>query len=133
MPMINVPREHGDRLKAYRPHGDQPHQTNVLSSEAAMVEVLQKAIEQRMTLRIGYAPGLREIEPHALGLSADGNYLLRAWQVKGAAHKGEHTAWKLFRLDAMDEVVHIGPVFEGPREGYRKGDRAMKGGITAEL
>jgi predicted DNA-binding transcriptional regulator YafY len=97
------------------------------------VALITAAINRKQTLEIEYEPGWRVIEPHALGRSADGHLLLRAYQVKGASASGEHAHWKLFRVDRLRGVESDGGSFSGPREGYRRGDRAMKGGIIAEL
>jgi len=91
-----------------------------------------KAIKERKRIRIFYEPGQRLIEPHAYGRSSKGDLLLRAFQVEGASASGEHHYWKLFRLDRMGSSGPGGN-FETPRPGYKRGDRAMKGGIIAEL
>lgn len=98
-----------------------------------MLETIKGAILARCTVRLSYPPGERVIEPHALGKSADGNLLLRAFQVSGASASGEHKDWKLFRLDRATKVVKTETTFAAPRAGYRRGDSAMKGGILAQL
>lgn len=92
-----------------------------------------QAIQSRQVLTINYDPGERVIEPHAVGMSKDGNELLRAFQVSGASASGEHTEWKLFRLDRVRSLKLPGQSFSGPRPEYKKGDRAMKAQIFAEL
>ena len=91
------------------------------------------AINNRKVLRIVYPPGARLVEPHALGWSADGNLLLRAYQTEGASASGEHEWWKLFRTDRAQSIELAGTTFDRPRPEYKRGDRAMKGGIIAEL
>lgn len=98
-----------------------------------MLQIIKNAIEGHKILELHYPPGSRLIEPHAVGYSADGNLLLRAYQTEGASSSGEHEHWKLFRLDRAGILSPNGEGFSGPREGYRKGDKAMKGGIVAEL
>ena len=98
-----------------------------------VVAVLTAAIQNRRVIQIVYEPGPRIIEPHALGRSTDGNVLLRAYQVEGASSSGEHEHWKLFRIDKVQCAEPTGGTFAGPREGYKRGDRHMKGGIIAEL
>lgn len=98
-----------------------------------MLTTIKSAIEGRQILEIHYSPGKRVIEPHALGYSAEGNLLLRAFQVEGASASGEHTDWKLFRIDRAGRIGPSGVSFDGPRPEYRRGDRAMKGGIIAQL
>lgn len=98
-----------------------------------MLQIITNAIEGRKVLEILYPPGLRCVEPHAVGRSADGNLLVRAFQAGGASASGEHVHWKLFRLDRAGTVEDSGNTFAGPRPGYRRGDKAMKGGIIAQL
>lgn len=98
-----------------------------------MLHIIKNAIEGCMVLEIYYPPGLRIVEPHAVGRSADGNLLLRAFQTDGASASGEHVNWKLFRLDRAGNVGGSLGAFAGPRPGYRRGDKAMKGGIIAQL
>ena len=91
------------------------------------------AISGKLLLEITYLPGQRVIEPHAFGRGADGQLLLRAYQVAGASASGEHENWKLFRLDRVTGLRVTDDPFDGPREGYKRGDKAMKGGIISEL
>ena len=98
-----------------------------------MLTAITNAIASRSRLTINYDPGVRIIEPHAVGYSNDGNILLRAYQTEGASASGEHAHWKLFRLDRMAAANDNGGSFDGPRPDYKKGDKAMKGGIIAEL
>lgn len=91
-----------------------------------------KAIHEKQRIQLFYEPGMRVVEPHAFGRSSEGNLLVRAFQVDGASASGEHRDWKLFRVDRIGSSVSDGN-FEGPRHGYKRGDKAMKGGIIAEL
>lgn len=91
------------------------------------------AIENKRCLSIDYEPGLRLIEPHALGTGSDGQILLRAYQVSGASASGEPEHWKLFRVDRIRDVTPDDTPSEAPRPGYKRGDRAMKQGIISEI
>jgi hypothetical protein len=98
-----------------------------------LLAAIVSAIQNKRILEWNYPPGKRWIEPHALGRSADGNLLLRAYQTEGASASGEHQWWKLFRVDRAGQVGPSGRSFDRPRPEYKRGDRAMKGGIIAEL
>lgn len=98
-----------------------------------MKSVIVHAIHERRVLRVNYPPGERLIEPHCLGLSADGDLLLRAFQIGGASASNEHHDWKLFRLDRLASANDGGQAFPGPRPLYNPNDRVMKGGIIARL
>lgn len=98
-----------------------------------MDDVIANAIKDRERLSFNYPPGARTIEPHALGWSSDGHVLLRAFQTEGASSSGEHENWKLFRLDRAGATTANGENFPGPRAGYKRNDKAMKGGIIEQL
>lgn len=98
-----------------------------------MLTIIVNAIASRERLVINYPPGRRIIEPHAVGYSAEGNILVRAYQTEGESASGEPEHWKLFRLDRFERCVSAFENFDGPREGYKENDRAMKGGIIAQL
>lgn len=98
-----------------------------------MLTLLQNAIRNKQRLLIDYEPGERIIEPHALGYGSSGQLLLRAFQIEGVSASGEHENWKLLRVDRLLAVNDNGCTFDGPQDGYRRGDKAMKGGIIEEL
>lgn len=98
-----------------------------------MLDEIVAAITQQRTMRIDYAPGSREIEPHAVGYGSDGQLLVRAFQVSGASASGEHRDWKLLRIDRFHGSPRLGTQFGGPRPGYRRGDKAMTRGVIAQL
>ena len=98
-----------------------------------MVPTIRDAIQNRSVLRVEYPPGERLVEPHCLGISGEGDYLLRAFQTGGASASGEHINWKLFRIDRMQAANDTGDSFSCPRPEYNPNDKAMKGGIIACL
>jgi predicted DNA-binding transcriptional regulator YafY len=98
-----------------------------------MRSTLEEAIRSRSVLDLDYEPGRRLVEPHALGVSSEGNMLLRAYQTEGASASGEHVNWKLFRVDRIRTVALSSIKFSGPRPLYNPNDSAMKGGVIACL
>lgn len=92
-----------------------------------------EAIRTKRVLSIYYEPGERLIEPHTLGHGSEGQILLRAYQVEGASASGEHEHWKLFRLDRLSRVTPSATSSLAPRTGYKRSDKAMKGGIIEEM
>lgn len=98
-----------------------------------MLDLISTAIEERKRLEINYDPGDRVVEPHAVGYGSEGQILLRAFQVSGVSKSGEHENWKLLRVDRLKAANDNGETFPGPREGYKKGDKAMTRGIIREL
>jgi predicted DNA-binding transcriptional regulator YafY len=98
-----------------------------------MLALLIAAIEGRRRVAIWYDPGVRVIEPHALGYGADGQVLLRAFQVAGASASGQPVHWKLFRLDRISDAKLSGGSFRKPRPQYQRDDGAMMRGIIAQI
>jgi predicted DNA-binding transcriptional regulator YafY len=98
-----------------------------------MLALLIAAIEGRRRVSIWYDPGVRVVEPHALGYGADGQALLRAFQVAGASASGQPVHWKLFRLDRITDAKLNGGSFRKPRPQYQRDDSAMARGIIAQI
>lgn len=98
-----------------------------------MISRIEAAIRGRICIQVTYHPGVRILEPHALGRSKDGNLLLRAYQTEGASASGEHENWKLLRVDRIESLAELPRTFPGPRPEYNAQDSAMKGGIIACL
>ena len=96
-------------------------------------QTIIEAIKNRQVLRIWYEPGERIIEPHCYGESTDGNELLRAYQTSGASESGEHSDWKLFRVDRIKSITPTSEAFSGPRPEYNPDDSAMRSEIFAHL
>lgn len=92
-----------------------------------------EAIRKKLCINLDYKPGMRVVEPHAYGHTKDGHLAVRAYQTEGESASGEHANWKFFRVDRMTSASPSGSTFDGPRPGYKRGDRSLKGGIIAEL
>lgn len=98
-----------------------------------MLELIIQAIRHNAMVYLDYPPGVRLIEPHAVGFDRDGQLLLRAFQIDGASATGKTRHWKLFRLDRAEAINPANLSFDGPEPGYRRGDQAMVRGVIAEL
>jgi predicted DNA-binding transcriptional regulator YafY len=98
-----------------------------------MLALLTAAIEGRRLVSIWYDPGVRVVEPHALGYGSDGQVLLRAFQVTGASSSDQPVHWKLFRLDRIRDARLNSRIFRKPRREYQRDDRAMTQGIIAQI
>lgn len=85
---------------------------------------LAKAVEERKVLAFDYDDKPRLVEPHAVGVNAKGQLVLRAFQVTGDSATSS-TAWKLFTVDKMINTIVAGLTSQAPRPGYKAGDRAM--------
>ncbi len=88
------------------------------------VETACAAIRQKKLLELEYDGFSRRVEPHAVGYSKAGHPIMRAWQVSGGA-RGECSGLKLIWLDEARSVLLTDEPSQGPRRGYKPGDKAL--------
>lgn len=84
------------------------------------------AIQGRNLLSFIYDGYPRTVEPHTYGRDIRGHSALRAYQVAGGSESGQYIGWKLFHCNDMHGVTVQPQTFSGPREGYKRGDKAFK-------
>jgi hypothetical protein len=84
------------------------------------------ALRRKKLLELQYDGYSRCLEVHAVGYSAAGHPLMRAWQVSGGSSSGERTGWKLMRLDEARAALISESPSEAPRSGYKRGDRGIE-------
>jgi hypothetical protein len=89
-----------------------------------MNSVLCDAIRDRRIVELRYHGYSRVVEPYTHGRGADGDGLLRCYQLRGGSASGERSGWKLLKLA---EVFALEPSDEhfAVRPDYRRGDSAM--------
>jgi len=85
---------------------------------------IAKAIQDHKTLSFYYDGYGRMVEPHALGLSSRGHYVLRCYQTGGSSREGK-LGWKLMIVEDIKSLTAIPAQFLTPREGYKQGDKGM--------
>lgn len=117
-----APIAHKIGLRTFRKHG------------AAIDAAILEAIKARASMVIDYKnEGKRIIEPHAIGFTKAGNVVVRAYQSSGASRtNGGQGNWRLFTVSEIAHARLRWSTFR-IREGYKRNDRAMSGGISAEL
>ena len=96
--------------------------------------LIHDAIAGKGLIAIDYkGDGIRYIEPHAIGATKAGNIVLRAYQRSGASRTdGANGAWRLFTVAEITKARGTWRRFD-VRDGYKRDDRAMQGGISAQL
>lgn len=86
-----------------------------------MTDICQ-AIDDMCLIRFSYEGYPRTVEPHTYGVDTKGHRALRAYQVRGESKSGRVPGWRPFRRDKMHGTTVLQETFEGPRNGYKKGD-----------
>jgi hypothetical protein len=88
-------------------------------------EIACDALRSQRRLELRYDGFVRIVEVHAVGVTKDGRSIMRVWQVDGGSSGNERTGWKLLRIDEASGMKLTEQRVEGPRDGYKRGDRAM--------
>lgn len=96
-----------------------------------MNQEIINAIENQLIVEFYYENELRVVEPHCYGITTTGNEGLRAYQIDGYSSSGK-LGWKMYDLEKAEDLVITEDSFDGPRAGYKRGDKGMDE-IYAEL
>jgi hypothetical protein len=92
-----------------------------------MNDLIRKSIAGKVTLGFTYKGKQRWVEPHTYGIQKNGKEGLCAWQISG----GSDEAFREFLISEISGVS-LGQPFNGPRDGYHRGDQRFQV-IHAEL
>ena len=84
-----------------------------------------QAIKDLKLISFTYDHHPRVVEPHTFGTDHDGDWSLRAYQVRGGSKSGDFRGWKMFHLAEMHFVTKLEESFPHARRGYRRGDKAF--------
>jgi predicted DNA-binding transcriptional regulator YafY len=90
---------------------------------AAAVETY-KALENNKLLSFHYDEQLRVIEPHALGLTKDGELAVRGFQVSGESSQ-PLPGWRMFRLDKFEYARALSTDSAAPRSDFKPNDKHL--------
>jgi hypothetical protein len=99
-------------------------ETELISSFSEDERKILYSIKYQRLLSFNYKKLLRIVEPYCFGRTTAGNKGLRAYQIDGYSLSG-HLGWKMFDLLDAEEIKILDQPFDGPRAGYRKGDKGM--------
>ncbi len=83
------------------------------------------ALAAKKRLEIRYDGLSRVVEVHAVGTTAEGNPVMRAWQVRGGSKSGKTSGWKLLSLEKTWAYAILDESSDAPRTGYKRGDKAI--------
>ncbi len=90
-----------------------------------LIDTACQALRTRKVLELSYDGYSRSVEVHAVGWTAAGHAVMRAWQLAGGSASGERKGWKLMRLDEALGAQLLDEAAASPRKGYKRGDAAM--------
>jgi len=97
-----------------------------------LIDIACQALRQRKVLELSYDGCSRMVEVHAVGWTAAGHAIMRAWQLSGGGASGDRQGWKLMRMDEARGWRILEDASGAPRKGYKRGDPAMSR-IVCEL
>ena len=83
---------------------------------------LLDAIQDKQVVSFTYLGSERVVEPYVLGLNADGQITLMAWQISGAGAIG----WRNYLIDKMRCAEPTEQFFSDPRTGYSPDDLPLQ-------
>jgi hypothetical protein len=81
-----------------------------------------QAIADRRLLMFGYQGTVRVVEPHLHGLTTAHHEALSAWMRPGWSRVDPDGGWRMFRLDAVDDLQALPERFDGPRPDFNPED-----------
>lgn len=96
---------------------------------------LCSAIASRRGISLRYdgdAHSERVVHPHAVFTSASGALCLDAFQVGGHTSSGRLPQWRLFRVDAIVAIEHLGERFE-PAPGWNPASARYREGLVCSV
>lgn len=82
------------------------------------------ALKEGKCLKFKYDGFVRTVEVHAVGLSAKGNLVMRAYQTSGKS-QSDTNGWKKFILSNCSSMRLTKTPSKAPRSGYKMGDSWM--------
>jgi hypothetical protein len=71
-----------------------------------------EAMKWQRLIVFGYGESDRVVAPFVVGVSSDGNPLMRGYQLEGKSRSGKGEGWRVFRVDRMGGVEDYQEFFE---------------------
>lgn len=70
----------------------------------AKIETILEAMEWPQLIIFRYGDSDRVAAPFVLGISSEGNPLMRAYQLEGISRSGKGEGWRVFQINKMEKV-----------------------------
>jgi len=82
------------------------------------IQLLREAIETEQAVTFYYNRTSRVVEPYVLGLSSEGNPLLRGFQTDGESLSGKGPGWRVYQVVKIEGLELFGEYFSPERFDY---------------
>lgn len=89
-----------------------------------MNPIICEAINEQRLLSLWWEGGERIVQPHAYGINARDNEMLRCWQIDGYSKSGRVPGWKPLLTEEAHSFTILEDTFE-PHRQYRQNDKHM--------
>ena len=103
-----------------------PPAGSVTTSINDAVSRVKRALAERRVLVFNYNGFERRVEPHALGLVADGKRALLGFQTEGGSGSEPPPGWRTFLLSDLRDLTVTRATFARPRSDYRSAHTGLK-------
>jgi predicted DNA-binding transcriptional regulator YafY len=91
-----------------------------------------RALRERRVVPFSYRRHERVLEPHALGVAANGEAVLHGYQTEGGTVSGKPLGWRTFSLAEIQALTVTEKSFPGPRPDHAS-DRPKLNPLWGEL
>lgn len=80
------------------------------------------AITGRRLLMFGYGGAMRVVEPHLYGITTAEHEAVSAWMRPGWSRSDPDGGWRMFRVDAIEELQLLPETFDAARPDFNPDD-----------
>jgi hypothetical protein len=87
-----------------------------------MRDEICRAIASRRLLMFAYGGQVRVVEPHLCGRTTADHDALSAWMRAGWSRADPEGGWRMYRLDAIDDLQVLPEIFLEPRPDFNPDD-----------
>lgn len=78
----------------------------------AKIETILEAMEWPQIIIFRYGDSDRVVAPFVIGISSEGNPLMRGYQLEGISRSGKGEGWRIFQIRIMEKVENHQDFFD---------------------
>ncbi len=82
------------------------------TGQVSKIETILEAMDWPMLIVFGYDGSDRVVAPFVVGVSSEGNPLMRGYQVEGISRSGKGEGWRVFQIKKMERVDNYQEFFD---------------------